>query len=54
MAYLAKKTKKLTPAQNKRLSAHSKNHTKKHMTTMRMAMKNGKSFSKAHMEAKKK
>ena len=48
------KLKKLTDAQKKKLQEHSKHHTKKHMTTMRMMMMRGSSFDKAHTEAKKK
>ena len=45
---------KLSEAQKKKLAEHSKHHTKKHMASMRMMMMQGKSFSQAHMEAKKK
>tara|TARA_Y100000592_G_C5455236_1_gene311027 strand:+ start:1700 stop:1897 length:198 start_codon:yes stop_codon:yes gene_type:complete len=53
MAY-SPKLKKLTEAQKKKLSEHSKHHSKKHMASMRMAMMKGKTFSQAHSEAMKK
>ena len=46
--------KKLTVAQKAKLKKHSVHHTKKHMTAMRSAMKKGKSFTKAHAQAKRK
>ena len=46
--------KKLTDAQKKKLGEHSKHHSKKHMASMRTAMKKGKTFAQAHTEAKKK
>ena len=45
---------KLSDAQKKKLGEHSKHHTKKHITEMRASMRKGKSFTQAHMEAKKK
>jgi len=54
MAYSPKTMKKLSEAQKKKLAEHSKHHTKKHMASMRMSMMKGKSFSQAHLEAKKK
>jgi len=54
MAYSPKTMKKLSEAQKKKLAEHSKHHTKKHMASMRMMMMKGKSFSQAHMDAKKK
>ncbi len=43
----------LTEAQKKRLKAHSKHHTKAHMSKMVKQMKAGKSFSEAHSSAMK-
>ena len=43
--------KSLTPAQEKKLKAHSVNHTKKHIDMMRKDMMGGMSFSKAHTKA---
>jgi len=54
MVNTTKKMKKLTDAQKKKLGEHSKHHSKKHMASMRTAMKKGKSFTQAHTEAKKK
>ena len=36
-----------------RLKKHSKHHSKKHMGMMRKMIKQGKTFSQAHQEAKK-
>jgi len=43
---------KLTAEQEKMLKKHSANHSIKHMATMRRLMKQGKSFTQAHKEAK--
>ena len=45
----AKKT--LTKRQKDALKRHSKHHTKKHMSAMRKAMRNGKTFTQAHRAA---
>ena len=49
-----KPTKKLTPAQLKRLEKHSVHHSKKHMAEMKKDMLNGISFKMAHEKAMKK
>ena len=43
--------KALTPAQEKKLKAHSVHHTKKHIDMMRKDMMAGMPFSKAHTKA---
>lgn len=48
------KLKKLTAQQKNKLQEHSKHHSKRHMSMMRMMMMRGSSFDKAHTEAKKK
>tara|TARA_R100000231_G_scaffold12890_1_gene14451 strand:- start:298 stop:465 length:168 start_codon:yes stop_codon:yes gene_type:complete len=50
----AKKTKKLTERQEKTLKAHSVHHTKRHMSEMRKAMRQGRTFTQAHKDAMKK
>jgi hypothetical protein len=50
----AKKPKKLTEAQLKRLEKHSAHHSKKHMDMMKKDMMNGMSFKAAHEKAQKK
>ena len=50
----AKKQKKLTEAQEKRLKKHSVHHSKKHMDMMRKDMMMGMSFKMAHEKAQKK
>ena len=50
----SKPLKALTPAQKDRLKKHSVHHTKKHMEQMKMDMRKGMSFSKAHQKAMKK
>ena len=54
MAYSPKPMKKLSEAQKARLKKHSVHHSAKHMSAMKSAMRKGKSFTQAHMEAKKK
>ena len=49
-----KPLKALTPAQKEKLKKHSVHHTKKHMEQMKMDMRKGMSFSKAHKNAMKK
>ena len=44
----------LTKRQKTTLKKHKKHHTAKHMTTMRKAMRKGKSFTQAHKLAMKK
>ena len=44
----------LTKRQKTTLAKHKKHHTKKHMQTMRKAMRKGKSFTQAHKLAMKK
>ena len=46
--------KKLTVRQQTTLKKHAKHHTKKHMASMRSAMRKGKTFTAAHKEAMKK
>ena len=46
--------KKLTVKQQATLKKHSVHHTKKHMASMRSAMRKGKTFGAAHKEAMKK
>jgi len=46
--------KALTPAQKNKLKKHQVHHTKKHMEQMKMDMRKGMSFSKAHQNAMKK
>jgi hypothetical protein len=46
--------KKLTKSQQATLKKHSVHHTKKHMASMRAAMRKGKTFGAAHKEAMKK
>ena len=46
--------KKLTIKQQSALKKHAKHHTKKHMASMRSAMRKGKTFTAAHKEAMKK
>ena len=46
--------KKITPRQKSTLKKHSKHHTKKHMSSMKTAMKKGKTFSASHKKAMKK
>ena len=41
----------LTKRQKTTLAKHKKHHTAKHMTTMRKAMRNGKTFTQAHRAA---
>ena len=53
MAY-SPKLKKLTEAQKKKLSEHSKHHSKKHMDLMRKLMEDGKTFTEAHKLAMEK
>jgi hypothetical protein len=48
------KTKPLTMRQKETLKRHAKHHTTKHMTSMRKAMRGGKTFGAAHKEAMKK
>jgi|TARA_Y100000289_G_scaffold6769_1_gene6076 hypothetical protein len=43
-----KKLKKLTKRQKATLRRHRPHHTKKHMTVMVRAMKEGKTFTQAH------
>jgi len=45
---------KLTKRQETTLKNHSKHHTPKHMKMMRIAMRKGLSFTKAHKLAMKK
>lgn len=45
--------KKLAPEQEKKLAAHKKHHTKKHVAEMKDAMRKGKSFEEAHVQAQK-
>ena len=45
---------KLTDRQKSTLQRHSVHHTKKHMASMRSAMRKGKTFGAAHKEAMKK
>ena len=40
--------KKLTKSQQATLKKHSVHHTKKHMASMRSAMRKGKTFGAAH------
>lgn len=40
--------------EEKTLTKHKKHHSKKHMRRMRLLMKEGLSFSKAHTQAMKK
>ena len=49
-----KEVKRLTKAQEAKLSKHSGHHSAKHMAMMRREMKKGKSFAAAHKMAKKK
>tara|TARA_Y100001937_G_scaffold112711_1_gene160593 strand:+ start:80 stop:232 length:153 start_codon:yes stop_codon:yes gene_type:complete len=44
---------KLTKKQEDTLQKHSKHHTSKHIRMMRIAMKKGLSFTKAHKKAQK-
>ena len=44
----------LTKRQKKTISKHAKHHTIKHMSLMRKLMNEGKTFTQAHNEAKKK
>ena len=46
--------KELTQRQKDTLKKHSKHHSAKHMTMMKKAMKNGKTFSESHKMAQKK
>ena len=46
--------KDLTQRQKDALKRHSKHHTKKHMDTMRKAMRDGSTFSAAHKMAMRK
>ena len=50
----SQKTKPLTMRQKETLKRHSKHHTTKHMTSMKKAMRGGKTFGAAHKEAMKK
>ena len=43
--------KTLSSAQTKRLQQHKKNHSEKHMKSMRMSMMRGMSFAEAHRKA---
>jgi len=47
------KTTPITERQKVKLKEHSVHHTPKHMTGMRTAMKKGKTFTEAHIVAKK-
>ena len=47
-------SKPLTMRQKETLKRHAKHHTAKHMTSMRKAMRGGKTFGAAHKEAMKK
>ena len=49
-----KKLKKLTKRQIATLRRHRSHHTKKHMTVMVRAMKEGKTFGQAHKLAMRK
>jgi hypothetical protein len=44
----------LTKKQTTTLEKHSKHHTKKHMASMKKAMKKGKTFTQAHKKAMRK
>ena len=44
----------LTKRQKTAMRRHKKHHTAKHMTTMRKAMRKGKTFTQAHKLAMKK
>ena len=46
--------KKLTTRQKSTLQRHKKHHTAKHMSSMRKAMRGGKTFTQAHKIAMKK
>jgi len=46
--------KKITANQKSTLKKHSTYQTKKHISTMKTAMKKGSSFTKAHKKAMKK
>ena len=46
--------KGLTKRQVSAMRKHAKHHTKKHMASMRSAMRKGKTFRAAHREAMKK
>ena len=46
--------KKLTNRQKTTLKKHSKHYTKKHMSSMKTAMRKGKTFGAAHKKAMKK
>ncbi len=46
-----KKKKSLTKRQLATLKRHSRHHTRKHMSAMRKAMRNGKTFTQAHRTA---
>jgi hypothetical protein len=43
----------ITKTENNTLNKHKVHHTKKHMRTMRLLMKKGMSFTKAHKKAMK-
>jgi len=43
----------ITKRQQDKLKEHSKHHTSAHMTAMRKDMRNGKTFTAAHIAAKK-
>ena len=49
--YKRKKKKSLTKRQIATLKRHSRHHTRKHMSAMRKAMRNGKTFTQAHRAA---
>lgn len=46
--------KKLTKRQEDALKRHSVHHTARHMSEMRKAMRNGKTFNQSHADAMKK
>ena len=48
------KNKTLSIRQREALKRHAKHHTAKHMTSMKKAMRGGKTFGAAHKEAIKK
>ena len=54
VAMAIKKKKALTKRQEDTLKKHSVHHTKKHMSTMRKLMSEGKTFTESHKMAMKK
>ena len=55
MAYQKKPTKKIksiSPQMKKKLDAHAKNHSAKHIKKMKILLREGKSFAQSHAIAR--